>query len=148
MIALITKTPNKIVERFEGGRANINIPGLWQAQGAVVGWQSPDGVYSLVEIKPFAVPDGKQVVSGPSYAFDGDDVVETYDVADIPPPPEPVPPTAADRKAEVLAQISMIEAGQQRAVREAILDMPGAADRLKAIDAKISALRDSLSKIV
>ena len=42
----------------------------------------------------------------------------------------------------------MIEAGQQRAVREAILDMPGAADRLKAIDAKISALRDSLSKIV
>ena len=148
MLALITKNPATIVEIYQQDPVNINVPGLWQAQDATVGWQSPDGVYSLVEIKPFAVPDGKQVQGQPSYAFDGDDVVETYDVADIPPPPEPVPPTAADRKAEVLGQIAMIEAGQQRAVREAIIGLPGAADRLKAIDAKISALRDSLLKIV
>ncbi len=50
----------------------------------------------------------------------------------------------AQRKVDILTQISVIEAKQPRALREVALGMDGAIDRLKAIDDEISALRAQL----
>ncbi|OGA14494.1 MAG: hypothetical protein A3H32_11775 [Betaproteobacteria bacterium RIFCSPLOWO2_02_FULL_63_19] len=46
--------------------------------------------------------------------------------------------------AHILAQVVALEAQQHRAVREAILNQKGAADRLAYLDAKIAALRGKL----
>lgn len=67
---------------------------------------------------------------------------------DIPEPPAPHVKTAeeikAEKNAKVQADIYAIEAGQNSAVREALLNMPGAVGKLAAIDAQIAALRAQL----
>lgn len=58
-------------------------------------------------------------------------------------------PTAADvisPNVGIFAQISALELGQSRAIREAAIGIAGAQDRLKALDAKIVDLRKQLVK--
>lgn len=58
----------------------------------------------------------------------------------------PVDPPV-DVNAQILAAINVIETTKQpRAIREAVLNQPGAADRLANIDAEIAALRALLVK--
>jgi hypothetical protein len=52
----------------------------------------------LFEVTPFTPPQGKQRVGEPSYARDGDRVVEVFAVEDVPPPP-----TRDDKIARMLA---------------------------------------------
>lgn len=50
----------------------------------------------------------------------------------------------ATGRAEALAQILEIERSQARAVREALLDRPGALERLRELDRRIAELRSKL----
>lgn len=60
------------------------------------------------------------------------------------------PPSAtqvkASTNADIQAQIDALEKGQHRAIREATIGTLGAIDRLKALDAKIAALRAQFVK--
>lgn len=87
MIALIKLLPLTLIDVSPIDRMNVNIPDLWQAQGVGPGWATPDGAYSIVNVLPFVVPDGKVITGPPSYVLtDPDSVTQTYDVADAPPP--------------------------------------------------------------
>lgn len=67
---------------------------------------------------------------------------------DIPVPPAPPVPTAAEIKAAtnapILAQIATIEARQGRALREVALGQAGAVARMQTLDTQIVALRAQL----
>ena len=53
----------------------------------------------------------------------------------------PLPPTVDKQKAALQAQIDAIEAGQRTAVRESILNKPGAMAKLTLIDNQVANLR-------
>ena len=61
------------------------LPDGSQISPVLLGWSSGD--YAVVEVIPFDVPEGKQVVGAPSYAVSDGVVLETYQVEDIPAPP-------------------------------------------------------------
>lgn len=67
----------------------------------------------------------------------------------IPAPPPPPEKTQEEKRQEeknlIIVQISDAEQRQARAVREALLNVPGALDRLAQIDANIAALRAQLA---
>jgi hypothetical protein len=52
--------------------------------------------------------------------------------------------SADGRRAEIFARIHALETSQGRAIREATLGDPGALQRLREIDAEITALREEL----
>ena len=54
------------------------------------------------------------------------------------------PKTTAQLNAQIKAQIAELERGQGRAMREATLGLPGAADRLTALNNDVAALRTKL----
>lgn len=66
----------------------VNVPGLWQAYDVSVGWTSPDGAYKLVNIVPFSLPLGQQLVGTPSYTIDAQLVVtEVFNTVPLTPNP-------------------------------------------------------------
>jgi hypothetical protein len=106
-------------------------------------------------------PDGHDVIAG-SYSSEKHRVdVATGNVLDYQPAAPPVdhewnattkrwqlPATtmaALEYRQFALEAIAKLEASQARAVREALLGVPGTLDRLKVLDAQIAALRPQLA---
>jgi hypothetical protein len=91
--ALIKLNPKEILKIYSNKPYNINIPDTWQVQNADVGFKTPDNLYEIVKVIPFVPPQGKQVNGIASYSFNKDgEVIETFEVVDIPLPPPPAPP--------------------------------------------------------
>lgn len=97
-VAIISTKPPEILKTTESTTFDFNVPGF-QAYGIQSGFVSLDGAYKAVDVIPFVLPDGKQIIGEPAYSFnESGDVVQSYQVQDIPPPPpppEPVPPPEA-----------------------------------------------------
>lgn len=77
------------------------LPDGSQISPLLLGWTSGD--YAVVEVIPFDVPEGKQIVGTPSYAVSDGVVIETYQVEDIPPPP--IPDRVSSRQFKMQLQI-------------------------------------------
>lgn len=77
------------------------LPDGSQISPVLLGWASGD--YAVVEVIPFDVPEGKQIVGSPSYAVSDGVVIETYQVEDIPPPP--IPDRVSSRQFKMQLQI-------------------------------------------
>jgi hypothetical protein len=85
-VALITNSPQAIVATYPLVPNSLTLPGGTQVFGAVPGWTSPDGVYSLVNVAPFIVPGGQQISGPPTYSILGGVVTQTYPTQPIPAP--------------------------------------------------------------
>jgi hypothetical protein len=88
----------------EGSR--VELPGVGFVSPAQSGWRGGGAItystsegesevaeegpaqFGLVPIVDFTVPDGKQISGAPTYAVDGEWVVETFPVEDLPEPVE------------------------------------------------------------
>lgn len=44
----------------------------------------PAGLFKTILVTSFELPEGKQVISGPTYALENDEVIESYEIEDIP----------------------------------------------------------------
>lgn len=90
LAALVKVKTKEIVATYDKVPvAFVNVPGLWQAYGAIVGWASPDNAYKVVSVVPFEVPDGFQVIGDAKYTVNEDLTVnELFDTAAIPEPPK------------------------------------------------------------
>lgn len=87
MLALIQRSPLQILDVSLNERMNVNIPDTWQAQGATLGWETPDHAYVIVNVVPFVVPAGKVTTGLPWYTVDEAEIVtQTCDVIDAPAP--------------------------------------------------------------
>lgn len=75
---------------------------------------------------------------------EGDFNVTTTDSGSIIREINHVPTAQQISNASILAQIEQIEAKQHRAVREAVLNLPGAVQRVTDTEARIAALRAQL----
>lgn len=85
-VALISlPTPQAVITVYSSTPSMIILPNGEEVHGAAVGWVSQDGVYSLVNVVPFVVPPGQQVVGPPSYSVSNGVVTETYQTQPIPP---------------------------------------------------------------
>ena len=85
MLALISKTPLDILKIYSENVIRLNIPSLWQQDGATSGWVSPDGAYALVSVVQFVPPVGQIVIGQASYSFDNNqNVIETYATVQTP----------------------------------------------------------------
>ncbi len=95
-IALIKVSPPTILKVVQDGSMNVNVPGLWQSDGAMIGWASPDGAYTIVAITPFQVPQGQSATGSPRYTIDAQgNVSEVYDTVKLPPSaPAPINATS------------------------------------------------------
>lgn len=60
----------------------VNLPDGTQVSPVTLGWSS--GNYSVLEVIPFEVPEGKQAIGEPSYEIEDNKVLETYEVEDLP----------------------------------------------------------------
>ncbi|MEZ2329971.1 hypothetical protein AB6802_09620 [Mesorhizobium sp. RCC_202] len=71
------------------------------------------GIWTLEEVEaaggkiavPFEVPEGNQTVGAPSYVETDDVIQQTFELENIPPPPEP--PTAEDKVGSMLASFDL-----------------------------------------
>lgn len=80
--ALITK--DAIIEIFDGIPRQVRLINGDTVESVKPGWS--DHGMSLVEIKPFVVPDGQRITSTASYVLEAGEVYERYDVESIPAP--------------------------------------------------------------
>lgn len=108
MVETATETPLKFWSLAEGVtevRTKFVTDGL-RVSPVCLGWANE--THAVLEVTPFAVPEGKVTVGQPSYAMQNGKLVETYAVEDAPPAPEPERPMV--RKSVV--QQRLIEAGK------------------------------------
>lgn len=77
------------------------LPSSDRISPVTLGWT--DGVYSVVSVEEFDVPEGKRTVGAPSYTVENGAVSESYDIEDIPPPPVPDRVTSRQFKLQLLA---------------------------------------------
>lgn len=63
----------------------VDLPGMGQVSPAVAGWESDPPMYRILPVVDAEVPEGKRRVGPFSYAVDGDVVLESCEVEDIPP---------------------------------------------------------------
>lgn len=99
LAALIKLNPKEILKVYNSKPINVNVPNTWQSYDVEVGYKTPDGNYQVVDVVPFIVPAGKRIKENPlypTYTFQNETVVETYDVEDIPHAPEPTPSKIID----------------------------------------------------
>lgn len=59
------------------------LPDGSQISPVLLGWSSGD--YAVVDVIPFIVPEGKQIVGAPSYAVAEGEVIETCEITDFRP---------------------------------------------------------------
>lgn len=88
-IAIIhSSEPTKPIARFvipEGEpelAIRYQLPNGDQVSPLYIGWEHAG--YSIREVVPFTVPEGKVAEGEPSYEVDGDTLVEVYAVTDAP----------------------------------------------------------------
>jgi hypothetical protein len=108
-LALVRLSDNSIVTApiWEGSR--VDLPGVGSVSPAKAGWrgggelsyedgQAVEGAaqFALLSITDFATPEGKRPSGPATYAVDGDAVIETIPIEDI---PAPVDLTAAEKLA-------------------------------------------------
>ncbi len=109
MIALIRIDPPEIVRVYPAMPARIELPDAGQVSPPVIGWEGggalsyePELVegeatgktvavegparFRIVAVTRAETPEGKITVGAPAYAIEGDAVVESYTLADAPPP--------------------------------------------------------------
>jgi len=92
-----------------------------------------DTALHRVNPKTLEVEDVVPDAPGPGHLWDGRRWIR-----------EPAAAAAAARKAGALARIKALEEAQARPLREYALGVPGAKDRITAIDAEIAELRGEL----
>lgn len=103
-LALIRISDASVVAAPIAEGSRVDLPGVGSVSPAVAGWQgggvitysTPEGgseiaeegpaQFALLPVTDFAVPDGKQISGPASYVVDGETVVETAPVEDIPAP--------------------------------------------------------------
>ena len=85
-VALIQTNPPAIMQVFSQDVVDINVPGKWQAQSVTAGYQTPDGVFSVVSIVPFVPTNGQMAIGIPTYTLLNGVVTQTYASAPIPAP--------------------------------------------------------------
>lgn len=95
---------------------SVKLNGLDRVSPPVAGWtgQSGGDEFSIHEIKPFVIPEGKVVVGEPSYAIVDGVAQEHYEIDDYVPPEPAVPAsiTPAQAKAELFER-GLLETAEQ-----------------------------------
>lgn len=93
LASLIKHKPKTILKIYNSKPYNINISGLWSVHNVDIGYKTPDDEYEIVPVISFIVPEGKRPFGTASYSFNSNnEVIEIFEVEDIPlPPPPPAP---------------------------------------------------------
>ena len=140
-LALVQLDTKSILYFYPDGQmlVDLNISGRYQAYSVGAGWVSDDRNYTLVQVTPFVVPDGKVTSSAPTYSLDANNnVIESYDVVDAPPPP--APPSIAVSPLDFIGLLTQAEAlaittaGQTDAQVSLFITMASAADLIHMND--------------
>ena len=134
LVALIQHKPKTILKIYNSKPYNINIKGLWSASNVDIGYKTPDQQYEIVSVKSFIVPEGKRPIGTASYSFNSNnEVIETFEVEDIPLPPKPLPPAKIILAADFISRFTDMEYSNIKKAALAQMDQ-GLAQLQKWID--------------
>lgn len=110
LAALIQHKPKTILKIYNSRPYNINIKGLWSASNVDIGYKTPDQQYEIVPVKSFIIPEGKRPFGTASYSFNSNnEVIETFQIENIPLPPEPSPPAKIILAADFISRFTDME---------------------------------------
>lgn len=119
-------------EPYEVGMAPMSVGAIETLFLAGTWTQDDLDKYGLRYAAPFVAPEGKRIVGEPSYEEVEGEIVETYEVEDIPPPtPEDIPLN------RIQFLFMLRKAGLEQAVAQALASMPEETDEQQ--NAKIMA---------
>lgn len=134
LAALIKHKPKTILKIYNSKPYNINIENLWSASNVDIGYKTPDQQYELVSVKSFIVPEGKRPFGTATYSFNlNNEVVEIFQVEDIPLPPASLPPRKIILAADFISRFTDMEYSNIKKAALAQMDQ-GLAQLQKWID--------------